>query len=185
MALGKDRKRFNVKGGGDLRVREIYPTPTDAFSILGILLSNTFMDESTMVEGQDEKGDMQNVEPGSRKVTWVTRLRQSTKDEIDFIRGVVGKYYDVYYKVPLSNAEIQEIRLFCVRIVPNFTLNFAAGTPRDIEVTIHALVSKGAFTQSPAGWGDIAEGDYYVIEENAVALGPPDDTAANLATAVL
>lgn len=182
--MPRDRRRINVKGGGDLRVREISPTASNTFLDVGYLSSTVITDEGTMVESPDEAGNYIDTKRGARKVTVVGTLKQSSKEEIDLLRNADGKYYDVYYRVLLANTNVQEFRVAPAKLKVGFVLNMASATERTLELTISGLAPKGAHTATPTAFNLLAN-DPLVIVEGATAVGPPTETAASVATNTL
>lgn len=173
MALQKDRRRVNVKGGGILQVREIDPG-TGTFADLGFISDDVFTDEHTMVESIDSKGDYIDTKSGARKVQWTSTLMQTSKEEIDLMRNAEGKYYELYYKVVLNNANIQEFVIPIARITPGAVLEFKSATQRTIKLTITALAPAAALTRTPTDYNTTIWTPY-VLVENAVAVGVPTD----------
>lgn len=184
MALEKSRLRLNVKGGGTLRIRELSPTPSNTFLDVGYVTSDIILDEPTMVDSVDEMGNFIDTKSGAQKVTWKAVLKQTSIDEINLLKNAVGKYYDLFYSVLLSNGSTQEFRVWLCKLKPLLNLEFAAATERKLEVEFTALMPKGTFTATPTEY-NVTAGAYYVVIENAVAKGVPTDAAASMATAIL
>lgn len=181
MALGLDRRRINVKGGGTLFIREIDPTPTAAFASVGFIKEDSFFDEHTMVESVDSAGRYIDTKSGSQHVRFETQLMQTSIDEINLLRNAflgsdAGRYYEIYYQVPLNNGDKQEFLFPVARITPNVNLQFRAATERTVNVVIHALAPKVALTRTPTAF-NTAQWQPYVVVQGATAAGPPTDAA--------
>ena len=173
MSLQKDRRRINVKGGGILQVREIDPG-SGTFADIGFIKDSSFIDEYGMVESVDDKGDYIDTKPGSHKASWKTTLMQTSKEEIDLMTGAVGKYYELYYKAPLNNSQIQEVVAPVCRIKPGATLEFKAGTERNIAIEVSFLAPATALTRTPTAYNTVAW-QPYIMTEGSVANGAPSD----------
>lgn len=184
MALEKSRTRIAIKGGGTLRIRELYPTATNSFSDLGYIENDILLEESDMIDSIDETGLIVQTQSGNKKVTWKSVLLQTGIDEINLLRNADGKYYDLYYSVVLPNGNTQEFRVWLCKIKPVLNLEFSATTPRKIEVEFTALAPKGSFTTTPTDY-NVVPGKYYVAIENATAKGVPSDSASSMASAIL
>jgi hypothetical protein len=179
MALGTDRRRINVKGGGILQVREIDPTPNDNFSSLGFIKSDTFLDEHSMVESIDSKGDQIDNKSGGHAVTWTSVLMQTSKDEIDLMADAEAKYYEVYYRVQLNNGDYQMIVFPVCRIKPGFSLEFQSATERTIELEIRALAPAIALAaRTPSAEYDTAVWEAYSLVESSASIAAPTDSAS-------
>jgi len=185
MALGKNRRRINVKAGGTLLLRELSPTPTDAFSDAGYIESLVVNDEATMIDIPDAEGNMIEYLSGQRRVGLEITLSQSSKDEIDVIKDADGKYYDLFYAVPLVNlSETQQWSFCLVKFKPGPNLNFAGATKRTIKLEAVAVVPKAAFTRTPATFNIVAN-QPYITYQNATPAATPTDVAADMATAII
>ena len=156
-------------------MREIDPG-AGTFAALGFLDSTNFDDAYTMVDSIDDAGEFIDTKPGARAPVWKTVLKQTTKDEIDLMKDAAGKYFEVYYKVQLNNANYQEFLAPVCRIKPGMALAFAAATERKIEIEIHFLWLKSALTRTPTAYNTTA-GQYYILVEGASATGVPTDAA--------
>jgi hypothetical protein len=183
MALGKSLPRINLQGGGDLRVRELYPTPTDNWSVVGYIQGTNLADAHEVMEIVDETGEQIDEVPTGQSVTITTQLMQSTIDEMNLVKDAASKYYELYYHAELRIAKHFELRAIG-RIKPGLNISFAAKTIRTIQFEFSAVAVKGAVTGSPAAL-DMAAGDYYVITENTSAQNPPSTAAATVASAAL
>lgn len=177
MALGFDRRRISVKGGGTLKIRQIDPTPAATFDTLGFITDTTFADEHTLVESVDDAGRYIDAKSGAQKVTLTTTLMQTTKEEIDTMKTAEGKYFEVYYVVQLNNANYQELLFPVCRIEPGATLEYKSATQRTIAIKIHALAPATALTRTPTTWNS-SQWQYYVLYENAAAANAPSDNGS-------
>jgi len=156
MALGKDRTRINIKGGGLLQLKEL---PAGSFLDVGYLKESEIIDNHATEDNNAETGEYVGLLLGDRKVIFKSALMQSSKDEIDLIRNSVGKTYEGRYQVPIADGTNvwQLWALGELQIVPNFNLNFSTKR-RDIPLELVLL--KGGTT-----------GKYYETAE--VANEPP------------
>lgn len=185
MGLQKDRTRINAKGGGNLYARQLVSGSTDtAFVNLGQLVSSGLDDSPAMVDSVNEGGELVMTQVGSRKAKWDAVLMQAGIDEINLLRQADGKFYEIYYAVPLKNGNTQEVVACPVIIVPKVTLAFAAATQRNIPVEIIFLMPKAAYTRNPTDYNNSTP-NYYVMIENAVAKGAPVDQVGTVYTAVV
>ena len=183
MALGKDRRRVNVKGGGLLRLREISPSQTDTFSDVGYLGGSGLNDEHSMIEIIDEVGNLIDALSGARKAVFTTTLKQSTLDEINLLKNAVGKYYDLYYYVKLANGSIQELTAIPVKIKAGPVLEYKSATERTIQVTIYMLAPKATATRAPTVY-NVTVDEPYVLIENGSAQGAPTEATSTFATLI-
>ena len=180
MALQKSRSRINVKGGGDLRLRELDPTPADPFLVVGYLSETALNDEHNFIEAMDELGEVADALSGSQSVMFTPLLKQSSLDEINLLKNADGKLYEVYYSVALKSGNVQEYHFPFCRIKPGVVATFQSATERTIPCEIHALSPAAAFTHTPTDF-NVVKGVPYTVIENAAAQGPPTETAANVA----
>jgi len=187
MALQKLRNRINVKGGGLLQLRQLKPTPSDTFLDVGFLQSTGIEDTHDMILSKDERGFLVDYVSGGEEPVLKCVLKQSGIDEINLIKNAEGIYYEAYYKVKLASGSFQEVDIPLCKIKTGPTLNFAAATERTIDLEIHMLtvVATTSITRNPTGYNmDPNVNPFYVLVENANALGPPADTASAVATLV-
>lgn len=183
MALQKDRSRINVKGGGDLRLRELKPTASDTFLKIGNIKGTDFIDEHTMVESIDDAGNYIDTNSGARKFTIKTVLMQSSADEINLMRNAVGKYYELYYKVRLQNGNYQEFSIAVGKIKPGMVLAMKSATERDIELEIYGLAPNADLARTPTAY-NVTENEPYVFVEGASPTDVPSDTASSVAALI-
>jgi hypothetical protein len=179
MALGKTRNRINVKGGGNLQVRELSPSATESLSSLGYQGGTTFTDEHQMQTIVEEAGLTIEYLSGGSQATIKGTLKQSGIDEVNFLKNASGKVYELYYKCVLANGSSQELNIPLFKFKPGPVLEFAANKERGIPFEGIALAVKADMTRNPTGFNITAD-SYYVIAENAVAIGAPADTAATV-----
>lgn len=126
MALTRDRKRINVKGGGKLWIRQIFPdSGADTFFDLGYINETDFDDEHNMVESIDETGQYIDTKSGGQKVTWKVTLKQTGIDEINLLKNSDGKYYELYYSVLVANGNYQEVSIPLAKVLLGPKLKFA------------------------------------------------------------
>jgi hypothetical protein len=182
-AVTRDRTRFNVKGGGMLKLRQISPAASNTFLDVGYLGGTDFNDTKTNVTQKDEKGIVVNFNESEQEVILKSLLKQTGIDEIGLLKGSTGIYYEAYYSALLTNGNTQELNFPCCKVDASVKLGYKPGD-RMLDITIHALAVKAAFVRNPVGY-NIAADQAYVLVENAVALGAPADTAAAVATGVL
>lgn len=185
MSLGKNRRRINVKGGGTLMLRELSPSPSDTFLDAGYIASSKLIDEHDIITTADEHGDLVQTSSGARSVRWETVLQQSGADEIALLRDAAGKYFEAYYAVPTAGESlVQEISIPLCRIKPGPVLEFAAGSARTLQLTLHALAPAAAFARTPEAF-NVTRAVPYTLTESADANGAPSDSASALAAAIL
>jgi hypothetical protein len=184
MALGKDRSRINVRGGGTLLMRELKPTATDGFSDMGVVESIVLSDESGMIDIPDAEGNALEYLQGSRRVGIEITLAQTSKDEVDFVTNCGGKYYDVFYAVPMEDLTTQSISFCLVKFKPGNQLTFAGSTKRTCKLTGVALAPKAAFTRTPTAF-NIVKNAPFVVYQNLTPGATPSDTASSVATAII
>lgn len=187
MALAKSRLRLNVKGNGTVKIREIYPTQTDAFSDVGYVDGSVLEDLYNMIESVDEHGDFIDSKPSGEMVKYKFNLKQSTIDEINLLRNADGKYYDLYILGVLANGNSIEISAIPVKIKPGFSLDMAGGKERGLPCEMSLLAPKATATRAPTDY-NVTVNKPFVLIENAVAKGVPTEatgTFTTLITAVL
>ena len=188
MALGKQRIRTNVKGGGTLKLRILHPTPVDVFTDVGYLGGTNLDDTRNMVQTMDERGLVIDYEEGSSEPVLKCVLHQSAADEINLVKDADGKYYEAYYVVKTAEGKFQELDIPIVKIKCGAILEFAAAKERTIDLEMHmlAVVTIGAtITRAPTGFNmDTTVNPYYVLVENAAAINAPSDAGATVKTAV-
>lgn len=184
MALGKDRSRINVRGGGDLYIRELKPTATDAFSQLGIIEKFEIVPDFGMMDIPDAEGNILDFLAGQKRFGINITLAQSSKDELDFIHNASGKYYDMLYNVPMEDGTTQQWSFCLVKFEPGSPLSFAGSTKRSPMLKGVALAPKAAFTRTPTTF-NIVKNTPFVLYQNASPAATPSDTAATMATAII
>ncbi|MBE3141478.1 MAG: hypothetical protein IMZ53_12960 [Thermoplasmata archaeon] len=189
MANQLDRSRFNVKGGGRVYVRQIYPDPSAGaatFLDLGVVGGGDFDDAHDMIPIYDGAGNLWDNQSGKQTAVITFDLLQSGLDEINLIRNSGGKFYEVYYPVLLSNGSTQELDAAICKFDQNLKLAFKVGH-RTIPLKVYMLVPKAATidrTGTIATNYDVANQQPFVLIESATAKGMPEDTAAALSTLV-
>lgn len=179
MAVARSRANVNIKGGGILKVRELFPTATDTWTDLGFIGGTDIDDARNMVDVVDERGLQVEWLDGGMKVVIKSTLQQSDIDLINFLRAAGSKLYEMYYMVTLRNTKIQEFDMPLARFNPGAQLKFAAATPRAIPIEIHGLAVKALMTRTPATFNITAD-EALVVTENAAAQGAPSDTASTV-----
>lgn len=139
MSLGKDRSRINVKGLGNLEIREREPVDAADFDDVGRLQGTDFADESTVVEVVDEQGNLVDALESERKGSIKSALLQSSIEEWNIMRNSLGKYYAARY-FGLSRPEI--FHYICIeeaKIIPTITKSFKPGLqPLPLEIKMLA-----------------------------------------------
>lgn len=183
LALGRDRTRINVKGGGLLKLRETSPTQTDTFSDAGYLGGTDLNDEHNMLEIIDEVGNLIDALSGGRKAMLKGILKQTSIDEINLLKNAVGKYYDAYYYVKLNNGRFQELTAIPCKIKPGPVLSFKSATERTIELTIYFLAPKASATRAPVAY-NVTVDEPYVLIEGAAATGVPTEATTTFGTLI-
>jgi len=174
--MSRDRRQISVKGGGTLKVREIDPTPAANFTDLGFLGDSKLTDIYNMIESKDDAGNYIDTKEAGEEVTFESTLKQTTKEQIDFMKDAAAKYFEAYYPVRLNNGDYQEILFPVCRIVPGAELEFKPAE-RTIKITVKALWPATALTRTPTDYNS-AIGEYYKLTENAAAVGAPSDAGS-------
>lgn len=177
MPLQYDRRRISVKGGGNLQIRQIDPTPAATFSQLGFLSEVVFSDAHEMVESRDDSGRFIDTKTGGETVKITGILKQTSKEEIDAFAAVATLYHEIYYAATLNNTRVQEFLIPVARIRPGVTLEFKSATERTIAVEIFALAPATALTRTPTSWNTVQWAPY-IVQEGAVAVGAPSDAGS-------
>lgn len=184
MAMQKDRTRFNVRGGGNLQLRQLVSgSVSTTWSSMGHMMSDKLNDAPSMQDFVNDAGDMLSVLVGAFKITWEGVLMQVGIDEINFIRNTGGLFFEMYYSVVLANGNTQEFNGI-VMLEPKVVLNFASNAKRDIPVMMTFIKAKAAYTRTPTDYNN-PNIDYYLVLENAVAKGLPTDQVGTVYTATI
>jgi len=173
--MGKNRREINVKGGGHLMYREIDPTPTLGFTLLGFLADSQLDDTYNMIEAIDDAGNYIDTKEAGQKPMFISNMLQSSKSVIDFMRLAKTKYHELYYKVLLNNGSYQEYVFPVCRVIPGAKMDFKPAERR-IPLQVAILWPSIALTRVPVEY-NTAEGQYYALTENASAKGEPTDAA--------
>jgi len=186
MALTRDRKRINVKGGGKLQIRETHPSASDTFLDIGYISKSDFSDEHTMVESVDEQVLYVETKSGAQKVSWVTTIKQTGIDEINLLKNADGKYYELYYYVLLANGNYQELHIPLAKITAGTKLSFGSAAERSLDVTFQALSPKAGYTYSENTTFNVtANVPYVLVENSSLQFVTANTQAGELATAIL
>jgi hypothetical protein len=186
MAVARARSRVNVKGGGKLYLRELSPAASNTLLDLGYIKSTDLMNEHSMVQSDDEAGNVIDSKSGAQKVTLKTVLQQSSIDEINLLNNAVGKYYELYYKnANLANGLVQEVSIPLGKIKPGVILKMASATERTIDLEITCLAPAASYTRTVTLF-NVTENVPFIIAETATAQYNTSNTEASaLATAIL
>ena len=184
MSLQKDRNRMNAKGGGDLYIREIYPTPSNTYLSIGYLDSTKLNDKHSMVGDPDEEGQVITKVDGGQDVTLDEILKQSSLDEINLIRNAGGKYYEAYYPCTLKNGNVQELSIPICQIIPDLSMEFKAATERKIPIQIQCLAPKAAYTRGVTAFNVIKNQPYIMVEGATATFNTSNTEASALAAAI-
>jgi hypothetical protein len=185
MALAKDRKRLNVRGGGALYVRELDPTPSNTYLLLGYLSKTDFNDEHQMVGDVDEAGVLPDSKSGSQVFKLATELKQTSIDEIQLLNTAAGKYFEGIYVVTLANGRVQELSIPLIRLNPTLKMAFAAATERRIPLEIIGLAPKAAYTRGVVAFNVVLNQPYVLVEGSSATFNMSNTEASALATAIL
>lgn len=185
MALARDRKRINVKGGGKFYMRQIDPSPSNTYLDPGYLAGTSVLDEPTMVDSVEEAGNFVDTKVGATKATVEITMEQSGIDELGLMQNADGKYYEGYYPVLLANGNSQEWSFPLMKLKPGFNLNFAAATKRQIKLPFTLLAPKAAYVRGVTAFNVVANGTYIVVEGANATFNTANTEAAALATAIL
>lgn len=186
--MAKDRTEINVNGASSFQFRQLISGGVSTtFTEPSYVKSNTLDDNPTMVESKDAQGFVINVQVGEDSAKMTVNLLQSSKAVIDVLQTARGKFFEAYLKVPLSNGKFQEYNFPLCKIVPKVNLNFVANTERIVAYEIIMLKPKATYTRVPTNYNNNAsDGPYYwVMTENAAAVGVPTDTDGAVYTAVV
>ena len=127
MALKKSRKRIFVRGLGDLKVREVDPTPGTTFDNVGFIKTTTLDDVSTIEVIMDETGQVADVKEVSRRAAVETSLQQTSIDEFNLLKNASLKVHAVQYYGLTSQSRFQYFGFEHVRLVPSIALGFQPG----------------------------------------------------------
>jgi hypothetical protein len=183
MALGINRNRISAKGATSFKIRELYPTPSNTLISLGAIASMQLTDTPDDVDIHDAAGFMIQSIQGNEKVFAVVVLQQTSKEEIDAVRGYRGKQYDMIAHIPLEGTGWQHIRMYG-KITSAIDLPFVAGQKREIKLTLKLLAPKAAFTGTPAGLS-FTKNVPYVVYDDTTEGTEQSDTASDEATAIV
>jgi len=183
MALGRDRQRVNVKGGG-LWKTEIL----ESGGVLVTMVDLGYMDQTNwtldrmMQKIVDEAGNTIHAISGGEDWTFTLILKQTSIDEINFARGDEFRHF--YYQVKLSNGRYQEVYIPLGKVTSIVELEFKAPNERKLSVTIQALMPKGAVAVTPSGL-DVPADAYGVIVENTAPVGSVTTANGDIYTAAV
>ena len=183
-ALGKDRKRINVKGGGTWLARELAPTPVDGFSDWGVIESFTITTDAGMMDILDAAGNMLEFISGQNRVGLELVLDQSNTDEIALVKAFDGRYYDVFYQVLLQNGDTQSWSFCLCKFAPGVNATFAGSTKRTLKLVGVGLAPKAAFTRTPTALNIVINVPFIMVQATS-PTATPTDTAASMATAII
>lgn len=185
MALGKNRRRINVKGGGEFLIRELAPTPSDTFLDLGFIESVELNDDNQMVDIADAEGNLLDYLGGLRSLGVKITLAQSSFDELDWLLNTSGKYFDALYNVYLEGlAEWQSWSFPVFKVKPGGALTFAGATKRSPIAECRSVAPKAALVRTPTAL-NVTAWKPVVLYQNAVKVTTPSDTASSVATALI
>ena len=138
MSLQKNRKRLFVKGLGNLQLRLIEPTADADFSNGGHLGGTTLSRVPNVAEIMDENGDLLDVKTIDEKVSISTKLKQSSKAEIDLLNNCAEQVYAIRYSGLANGSTFQFFCLPVCRIKPGASLDFKQGE-RELAMMAYAL----------------------------------------------
>ena len=173
--MGKNRREINVKGVGYFAYREIDPTPTTSFTLIGFLADSSLDDSYDMIESRDDAGNYIDTKEAGQKPMFISNLLQSSKSVIDFMKDAKAKYFETYYKVQLNDLNWQEYLFPVCRIIPGVKMDFKP-SERRIPLQVAVLWPAVALTRTPSGF-NTAIGEYYKLVEGASPIGEPTDAA--------
>lgn len=138
MSIQRDRKRILVRGLGTIEVRQIDPTPDTYFADAGYLLETTVTDAVNMVMVTDENGNPVNMIAQDRRVSFLSKLQQSTQDEINLLRNSLSQLHAVRY---YGSPQTDRWQYFCAevsRLTPSVGLPYKPGL-RTLDLAVEAL----------------------------------------------
>ena len=136
--MPKNRREIYVKGLGNMQARETDPSAAAEFTDLGFLGGTTFADVYDMETVKDEQGALIDVKEKGQEVTVETSHLQSSKTQIDFMKGAVGKIHSARYFGQEGTNAFKWFALNQVRIIPGFKLDFKPGT-RPVPMMLKSL----------------------------------------------
>jgi len=136
--MAKNRREINVKGLGNLQVRETNPSAAAEPTDLGFLGGTTFEDVYDMEEIKDEKGALIDVKERGQSVSVASSLLQSSKTAIDIMKAAAGKIHAARYFGEENNNVFKWFALNQIRIIPGIKLDFKPGT-RTIPIMLKSL----------------------------------------------
>lgn len=177
MALGKARNSIVVKGGGNLQLREMNPTPGSFLSV-GYLKSTSVVVEHSMVEHVAENGLLINYQSAGDKITVTAQLMQSAIDELNLLNNADGKVYELYYSVLLPNGNTQELVIPLFKLRPGINKTFQSGEQL-MEMMGVGLAVKAALTRTPTAYNQAIDTSF-VLVSNASPQGAPSDAAGTV-----
>jgi len=185
MALGRDRDRFAVKGGGLMKSAVIASGGVlAAMSDLGWIMESQLVIDKNIIIIKDERGFVVNAISGGEDWKFDITLGQVSVDEINLSKNGSSEYRHFYYCSQLASGIYQEIYIPLAKIINPVELPFKAGEQRKLKCTIQALMPKGAVTVTPAGF-NVPVDCYGVIVENAVKLGEVTTVTGTIFTAAV
>lgn len=185
MALGRDRERFAVKGGGLMKSAILASGGVlNTMSDLGWIMESQLVIDKNVIVIKDERGFVVNAIEGGEDWKFDVTLGQVSLDEINLILNGPIVYRHFYYCSQLASGIYQEVYIPLAKITNPVELPFKAGEQRKLKCTIQALIPKGAVTVTPAGF-NVPVDCYGIIVENAVKLGEVTTTSGTIFTAAV
>jgi hypothetical protein len=185
MALGINRKRINAKGTNSCRVRQISPTPVDAYTNLGLVQNVKTNFKTEDQDAVDGSGLLQNSVQTGEVCKLTLELMQSAAEEINGAVALRGTYQDLYFVCQLEESgQYQHCRIPVAKVISAIELEYMSPTKRKIALTVACLAPKAAFSGTPSD-ASVVINRPYTIWDDTTADNHPTDTASALATAVL
>jgi hypothetical protein len=187
MANQLDRSRFNVKGGGQIWAREIYPTPlaSATFMNLGVMEGLELDSGQDSIQIFDGAGQLWDNQTSKQTAIITFNLSQSGIDEINFVLS--GMFFEMYYPVLLSNGAYQELNAVLCKCEQAVKVPFKPGH-RTIPVKMYMCVPKTAtITRTgtiAANYSIANQAPFVLLQHASTPYGAPDDLATTVSTAV-
>jgi hypothetical protein len=188
MALGRNRTRINIKGGGLFKIEQIASGGAlTSMRDVGFIKSVDFEDAHNMVESVSADGKFLNIQSGGNKPTMTVVLLQTTADEIGLLANLQNLLWHCYYQVLLDGPVVtyQEIYAPCCRITQGLTLKYASATERTLELKVSILWPKATVTVTPAGLSVPFGSSYTVVETATTPLGEVTTATGTIYTAAV
>lgn len=107
----KSRLQFSNQGLGNMRFREVDPSPADDFENVGYLGGTNLKDVEEVDIIKDERGDTINVLSSVVGALFETKLKQVSIDQVALLNGAAGKSHSMQYYGEANNHAM--FQFFC------------------------------------------------------------------------